>query len=235
MEFDREMTETKAMVVRLTLEGDKFEILVKPDPALEYKTGKRLDFSSILVSDEIYSDSNKGSRASAEKLTKHFKTTDATEIAKQILARGELNLTTDQRRKMVDEKRKQIVQYVNRSFVDPKSHLPHPVIRIEAAMDEARVSIDPFKRPEDQAKTVVEALRKILPLKSETLRLIVTVPPLFAAQSYSVIKSSGDFKGEEWLSDGSLRAILEINAGLRASFLDRIGSITKGSAQVKEG
>ena len=229
------MTETKFMVVRLTLEGDKFEILVKPDPALEYKTGKRSDFSSVLVSDDVYSDANKGSRASAEKLSKHFKTTDLTEIAKQILARGELNLTTDQRRKMVEEKRKQIVQYVNRSFVDPKTHLPHPVVRIEAALEEARVSIDPFKRAEDQAKTVVESLRKILPLKSETLRLTVTVPATFAAQSYSVIKSSGDFKGEEWLSDGSLRAVLEINAGMRASFLDRIGSVTKGSAQVKEG
>ena len=229
------MTDTKFTIVRLAIDGDKFEIIVKPDPALEYKMGKRSDFSSILVSDEIYSDANKGSRASAEKLTKYFKTTDPTEVAKQILSRGELNLTTDQRRKMVEEKRKQIVQYVNRNFVDPKTHLPHPAVRIEAAMDEARVSMDPFKKAEDQAKTVVDALRKILPLKSETLRLTVTVPPTFAAQSYSVIKSSGEFKGEEWLSDGSLRAVIEINAGMRASFLDRIGSITKGSAQVKEG
>jgi ribosome maturation protein Sdo1 len=31
-----------------------------------------------------------------------------------------------------------------------------------------------------------------------------------------------------------LRVILEINAGMKAAFLDRIGSITKGSAQVVE-
>jgi len=230
-----QVTETKFTIVRLTVDGDKFELLVKPDPALEYKTGKRSDLSSVLVSDEIYSDANKGSRASTEKLTKHFKTTDATEIAKQIIARGELNLTTDQRRKMVEEKRKQVVQVINRSFVDPKTHLPHPVVRIEAAMEEARVSIDPFKKAEEQAKGVVDALRKILPLKSETLRLTITVPAQFAAQSYSVLKTSGDFKGEEWLSDGSLRVVLEMNAGLKGAFLDRVGSVTKGAAQVKEG
>jgi len=229
------MTDAKFTVVRLTLEGDKFELIVKPDPALEYKLGKRSDLSSVLVSDEIYSDANKGSRASGEKLTKHFRTTDAAEVAKLILAKGELNLTTDQRRRMVEEKRKQIVHLINRSFVDPKTHLPHPVIRIEAAMDEQRVSIDPFKKAEDQAKAVVEALRKILPLKSETARLTVTVPPQFAAQSFSILKSTGDFKTEEWLADGSLRAIVEMNAGLKAQFLDRLGSITKGSAQVKEG
>ena len=229
------MTESKFTIIKLALEGDKFELIVKPDPALEYKLGKRSDLSSVLVSDEIYSDANKGSRASSEKLMKHFKTVDATEVAKQIIAKGELNLTTDQRRKMVEEKRKQIVQYINRSFVDPKTHLPHPVVRIEAAMDEARVSIDPFKRSEDQAKTVIEGLRKILPLKSETVRFTVTVPPQYSAQSFNILKSSGDFKGEEWLSDGSLRVIVEMNAGLKAQFLDRLGSISKGSAVVKEG
>lgn len=95
----RLMTETRLTVVRLTIDGDKFEILVKPDPALEYKLGKRTDISSVLISDEIYSDSNKGSRASSEKLTKHFKTADPTEVAKQIISRGELSLTTEQRRK----------------------------------------------------------------------------------------------------------------------------------------
>lgn len=224
----------KFTVARLILDGDKFELLVKPDPALEYKMGKRSDILSALVSDEIYSDANKGSRASSEKMMKHFKTTDSADVAKQILARGELNLTTDQRRKMVEEKKRQIVQLINRSFVDPKTHLPHPVVRIEAAMEEVRVPIDPFKKVDDQAKNIVDALRKILPLKSESVKLTVTVPPQFAAQSYSVLKSTGDLKSEEWLADGSLKAVLDINASIKGQFLDRLGAVTKGSAQVKE-
>jgi ribosome maturation protein SDO1 len=224
----------KFTVARLVLDGDKFELLVKPDPALEYKMGKRSDISGALVSDEIYSDANKGSRASSEKMMKHFKTTDSADVAKQILARGELNLTTDQRRKMVEEKKRQIVQFINRSFVDPKTHLPHPIVRIEAAMEEVRVPIDPFKKVEDQAKTLVDALRKTLPLRSETAKLTVTVPPQFAAQSYSVLKSTGDLRSEEWLVDGSLKAVLDMNASIRGQFLDRLGAVTKGSAQVKE-
>ncbi|MGC2483536.1 MAG: ribosome assembly factor SBDS [Nitrososphaeraceae archaeon] len=228
------MVEARTSTVRLTINGDKFEILVKPDPALEYKTGKRTDFSSVLVSDEIYSDANKGSRASGEKLTKHFKTKDTGEIAKQILTRGELALTTDQRRRMVEEKKKQIVQFISRNFVDPKTHLPHPPIRIESAINEVRIIIDPFKRAEDQAKQVIEALRKILPLRSEVAVLTITIPPQFASQSYSVLKGTGSFKNEQWLSDGSLKAIVEVNAGAKGTLLDRIGSVTKGSAQITE-
>ena len=34
-------------VVRYSFEGEKFEILVKPDPALDYKLGKKKDVSEI--------------------------------------------------------------------------------------------------------------------------------------------------------------------------------------------
>ncbi len=223
----------KVTVVRYSFEGEKFEILVKPDPALEYKLGKRKDISSILVSDEIYTDSSKGTRASSEKLLKAFKTEDATAIAERIIQKGELNLTTDQRRKMTSEKRKQIVNYVAKTFVDPKSHLPHPPLRIEQAMEDGRVTIDPHKSVEDQINDVVEKLRSIIPLKSENLILEIIVPAQFAAQSYSVLKSTGTLKKEEWQSNGSLKAILEIPAAARPNVIDRLGSITKGTASIE--
>lgn len=228
------MTDIKLTIVRLVADNDKFEILVKPDPALDYKLGKKIDISNILVSDEIYADANKGTRIAEEKLVRKFKTIDSTEIAKQILEQGEINLTTEQRRRMVGEKKKQIIQYINKNFIDPKTHIPHPPVRIENAMDQVRLIIDPFKKPEEQAKKVIDSIRKILPLKSETLQLVVTIPPQFSAQSYSVLKNIGDLKDEKWLQDGSLRAIIEINAGIKGTFIERINSATKGSAQVQE-
>ena len=224
---------TDVTVIRHSVAGEKFEILVKPDPALEYKLGKRKDISTILVSDEVYTDSNKGTRASTEKLLKSFKTQDVNTILEIILKKGELNLTTDQRRKMVSEKRKQIVEFIAKTFVDPRSHLPHPPLRIEQALEQARVSIDPFKNTEEQCKDVVESLRSIIPLKSENMLLEILVPAQYAGQSYAVLKSTGTLKKEEWQNNGSLKAILEIPAGARASVIDRLGSITKGSATVE--
>ncbi|HET6458144.1 MAG TPA: ribosome assembly factor SBDS [Nitrosopumilaceae archaeon] len=223
----------KPSVVRFAVEGEKFEILVKPDPALDFKLGKKKDISSIMISEEIYSDSNKGTRASTEKLMKAFKTTDQTVIATIILQKGDLNLTTDQRRKMVSEKRKQIVEFIAKNFVDPRSHLPHPPLRIEQAMDDARVSVDPFKNVDEQTKDIVEQLRSIIPLKSENMLLEILVPAQFAAQSYSVLKSVGSLKKEEWQANGSLKVILDIPAAARANVIDRLGSITKGSASVE--
>ena len=218
-----------ATVVRYSFEGEKFEILVKPDPALDYKLGKKKDISSVLISDEIYTDYGKGTKPSTEKLLTAFKT----EIAQIMFEKGDLNLTTDQRRKMVEQKRKQIIEFIAKTYVDPKTHLPHPPLRIELAMKDGRVSIDPQKNVDVQVNDIVDKLRSIIALKSENLQLEITIPAQYASQSYSVLKSVGSLKKEEWQNNGSLKAILEIPAAARPNVIDRLGSITKGSATVE--
>ena len=68
------------------------------------------------------------------------------------MQKGDLNLTTDQRRKMIEEKRKQIVHFIAKTYVDPRTHLPHPPLRIEQAMKDGRVSVDPQKNVDEQVK-----------------------------------------------------------------------------------
>jgi ribosome maturation protein SDO1 len=231
---DGYMPEAKVTVVKLVIEGNKFEILVKPDLALDYRLGKRNDLTNVLISDEVYSDANKGSRAASDKLSKYFKTNDLGEVAQQILLNGELNLTTEQRRKMVEEKKKQIIDFISKSFVDPKTHLPHPPLRIQSAMEDVRISIDPFKKADEQAKIIIDSIRKVLPLKSEILKLTVTIPANHSAQGYSALKSIGNFKSDEWLADGSVRVTLEVNAGMKGRIIEKIGSATRGTAQIRE-
>ena len=223
----------KVTVVKYSYASEKFEILVKPDPAFDYKLGKISEISKILVSDEIYTDSGKGTRASNELLLKVFKTEDTTKIAEIMMQKGELNLNTEQRKKMTTDKRKQIITFIAKTYVDPKTHLPHPPLRIEQAMDDGRVTVDPFKNADEQVKDVVEKLRPIIPLKSENLILEISVPAQFVAQSYTVLKSTGTLKKEDWQPNGSLKAILEIPAAARPNVIDRLGSITKGTATVE--
>jgi len=222
----------KLTTVRFVVGGDRFEILVDPDAALNYKLGKKVELSQILASDEIYTDSNKGQRASEEKLMKSFKTSNFEQVAQAILQRGEIQLTTDQRRRMVDEKRKQIVSFISKNYVDPKTNLPHPPLRIEQALQQVRVVIDPNKEAEEQAKKIIDELRAILPLKTGNIRLKVSVDAIHAPQTLGTLKSFGEITKEEWRSDGGLNAIIEIPIATQRSLLDRLGSATKGTAQV---
>ena len=223
---------SKFTSVRLTLDGETYEILVYPDPALNFRMGKNVDPSQVIAIDEVFFDANKGLRASAEKLKKHFGTEDHGKAALEVLRRGEIQLTQEQRKRLTEEKRRQVVNIISKNYVDPKTRLPHPPVRVEQAMQEARVSIDPFKDATEQAKDVIEKIRLIIPLKSEKVQLMIRAPAQYAGQALGVLKGFGEILKEEWGQDGGLSIVLEVPAASQPSLLERLGSATKGSAQV---
>jgi ribosome maturation protein SDO1 len=223
----------KFTIARYTRENEHFEILVKPEKALDYRNGKISGITEVLAAETIFSDANKGTRAPEEALKKTFGTTDTFKIADQILKKGQLQLTTEQRRKMVEDKRKQIIDYISRQAVDPKTNLPHPPMRIENAMEQIRYPIDPYKSIEEQARDIIKLLRPILPLKVEQLSVGVHVPAQFAQRAYGSLKTYGTIKREEWRNDGSWFGVIEMAAGTYASFLNKLGELTKGSGEAK--
>jgi len=223
----------KYTTARLSVGGDKFEILVKPEEALDFKMGKQLTVSQLLVIEEIYSDASKGTRASTEKQQKAFGTTDTLKIAEDIMKKGELQLTTEQRRQLVENKRKQIIAFLTRHCIDPRTGTPHPPLRIEQALSQVRISIDPFKSAEEQAKAIIEELRPIIPLKIEQMRVAVKIFAEHAAKAYGAVKNYGTITKEEWQRDGSWIGVVEMPAGSYAQFIDRLGKLTQGTIQSK--
>jgi len=223
----------KYTVARMIKDNEHFEVLVKPQKALDYRMGKIAAITEVLVTETIFSDANKGTKVSEENLRKAFGTTESLKIAEMILKKGTLQLTTEQRRKMVEDKRKQIVDFISRQCVDPKTNLPHPPLRIENALEQIHFSIDPFKPVEEQAREIIKLLRPILPLKMEQVSVGVHIPAEYSARAYGTIKVFGTIKREEWRGDGSWYGVLEMPAGLYGPFLEKLGEITKGSGEAK--
>jgi ribosome maturation protein SDO1 len=223
----------KFTVARLTRENEHFEILVKPNKALDYRNGKISGITEVLAAEMIFADANKGTKVSEEAMKKAFKTVDPLKIADEILKKGTLQLTTDQRRKMVEDKKRQVIDFIARQAVDPKTNLPHPPMRIENAMEQIRYPIDPYKSVDEQAKDIVKLLRPILPLKVEQVKVAIKVPTQYAARAYGTIKTLGTIKREEWRGDGSYYGELELPAGMYASLLTKLGDATKGSGEAK--
>jgi ribosome maturation protein SDO1 len=215
----------------LIIDGEHFEILVNPEAALNFKLGKKIEPSQVIAVDEVFSDSSKGLRVSSEKLRKYFKTDDHAAAAIEVFKRGELQLTQEQRKRLIEEKKKQIITIISKNFVDPRTILPHPPLRIEQAMQEVKVSIDPFQDANEQTKAVLEKIRPILPLKSERVKLAVKIPTQYTGQAIGVLKNFGEILKEEWGTDGGLSALVEIPAASQPNLLERLGSVTKGSAQ----
>ncbi|UCD06905.1 MAG: ribosome assembly factor SBDS [Candidatus Aenigmatarchaeota archaeon] len=221
-----------AVIARVTRDHNHFEILVDPEKALRFKKGEDISIDSILAVRDVFKDARKGERVPEDDLEKVFQTTDINKIAAQIMKEGDIQLTTEQRRRFIEEKRKQIANIISKQGVNPQTKLPHPVQRILNAMDEAKIAIDPFKPAEEQVKNVVSDLQSILPISIERIEIALRVPIQYAGKASSVVRNLAPVKKEEWKSDAWI-AVIEIPAGMQANIYSKLNELTSGQVEVK--
>jgi ribosome maturation protein SDO1 len=222
-----------AVIARLEIQNENFEILIEPETAQKFKDGEDIPILENLVIDVIFKDSKKGDKASEEKMNKIFGTCDTATIARKILLEGTIQLTTEQRRKMQENKRKQIVASIVRNAINPQTGAPHPAQRIELAMNEAKVHIDPFKPVEAQVQEILGKLKPIIPIRFEKLKVAVKLSGENYGKTYADITGFGKITKEEWQKDGSWIGVVEIPAGLQSEFFDKLNQRTKGDVETK--
>lgn len=222
----------KALIARLKTYGETFEIFVDPDLALEYKRGGDISINDILAVAAIFKDARAGDRASEESMVKILGSSDVNSVADKILKKGELHLTTEQRRQMLEDRRKQIIRIIARNAINPQTKTPHPPTRIEKALEEAKFSVDISKSANEQVDSALKAIRPILPIKFETVEVAVKIPAKYSGNCYRVLKEFGDIKKEEW-DKGDLICLLGIPGGVQDEFYSKINGLTQGEAKIK--
>ncbi len=226
------MNVDEAVICRLKKDGIEFEILVDCDKAMDYKHGKA-SFDDAIVSDDVFKDVKKGQHASEHDIAKAFGTNEPRVAAEKILKDGEVQLTTEYKNKLREEKKKAVIALISRNSVDPKSNLPHPPQRIENALEEARVKIDEFKSAEQQIESIIKQINAILPISYELREVELTIPADVSGRAYPVLKQYSTILKEKWNNDGSLTVLVEVPAGLQNELYDKLNNIAHGRIESK--
>ncbi|HDI02917.1 MAG TPA: ribosome assembly factor SBDS [Candidatus Pacearchaeota archaeon] len=227
------MTET---IARLKLKNKNFEIIVDCEKAVELKNKKNInpaDVSAVLLTDVVFKDYKKGFRASMQELEEAFNTTNINEIALRILKEGEIVLPLAYREKEREKKLKQVIDFLARNCIDPRTNAPFTRERVERLLEEVHAKIDERKSAEEQAMNILKEIQKVVPIRIETKKIKVTIPAEYVGKTYGVIKKFNVEK-EDWLSDGSLSAILNLPAGMQIEFYDKLNELTHGKAITEE-
>jgi ribosome maturation protein SDO1 len=223
----------KAIVARLKTHGLQFEVLVDCDLALAMKGGENVDLHDVLAYHRVYNDARKALVAPDAQLQQVFDTTEHLEAAKEIILKGDIQITAEHKAKLLEEKKRRILGIIHRNGIEPKTGLPHPMTRLELAFDEAKIKIDEYKQDNKQVHEILKKLRPILPIAFAKKEIAVKIPPEYGAKAYPVVKSFGELKRDEWLNDGSWYAIVEIPAGMQNDLFDKLNSLTHGNVESK--
>src|SRR3989344_7204650 len=217
------------VTARIKVKGKHYEILVDLDEALKVKAGKG-DIMSALKSTAVYADLKKGNKTPSADLIDAFGTQELYEIAKKIIASGEVQKTQESREAERENKMKQVINLILRNAVDQNGR-PYTEERIKRAIEESHYSFD--NRPaEQQMQLVVEKLKTIIPIRIETKKIKLTIPAQYTGQVYGLLKEYKE--KEEWLANGSLQAIINIPAGMQLDFYDKLNNIIHGAVQSEE-
>jgi len=223
----------KAVVARLESHGERFEILIDPDLAQSIRRNQTIPIENAIAAIHIFVNAARGDRASEESLLKVFQTTDFETIARHIIKKGEIHLTAEQRRRMIEEKRNQVINFIARNALNPQTGLPHPPQRIEMAMEEAKVNIDPFKSLDDLVKETMKCIRPLIPIRFEEIRVAVKIPADFSAKTYGEFQNSWAIEKDEWQKDGSWICIIRIPGGMQKELFSEVNRLTKGSGEIR--
>lgn len=221
--------------IKVRYKNDKqFEILVDPDLAKEAKLeGADHDIQRLLFVQEIFTDAGEGERASTEEIEDAFGTRQLMEAAEEIFKKGDMQLTTDQKREMREDKEKQLISMIARRAMDPKTGNPHPPQRVENALDEAGFNVETMKDIEEQFAEAIEVLRPIIPISLDKKKVAIKIPVDKAGKAYDRLQQVADVKDEQW-GDEYFIARVELPAGVLSELMDEIQEIAKGKAEMKE-
>jgi ribosome maturation protein SDO1 len=218
----------KAVLARWEYASKRYEILVDPDLVDSFQEdATSVDINDFLATDEVWHDARGGDRPTEEAIESTFGTQDIREIAVKIIENGSIQLTTNQRKDMVEQKRQLIVQEIHSTAIDPKAKAPHPKTRIELALEECRFSVDPFKRLDLQVKDAINALKPLIPLSFEPVRIAFRISSSGYSGAGRLLRPYLD--KEEWLSNGDWACIIECPPGMAKGLIGKVKGVDSNS------
>lgn len=214
--------------------GKTFEILVDPDLAKEAKLeGKDHEIQRLLFVQEVFLDAGQGERASVDDLESEFGTKQVMEAAEQIFEQGEMQLTTEQKADMREEKYRQVVSMIARRAQDPKTGNPHPPQRVENALEEAGFNVNAFDDVEEKFDEAIDMIRPIIPISLDEKTVAIRIPVDQAGRAYDRIQQVADVEEEQW-GDKYFMAKVTLPAGVLSELMEEIQDMTSGQSEMTE-
>ncbi|QLG27228.1 ribosome assembly factor SBDS [Halorarum halophilum] len=225
----------EAVTARLESHGARFEVLIDPDAALAIKRGEfEGDLEDVIAAEDVFENASRGDRPAEEDVEEVFGTTDPLEIIPEVVKRGDIQITAEQRREMTEQKRKQLVNTIVRNAVNPQmDDAPHPPERIERALEEAGFNIDPMEPVENQVDEALELLRPVIPIRFDEVTIAAQLPAEYAGSGQAKVREFGDLEREEWQADGSWVGVVTFPAGLQNDFYDLVNEVSSGEAETR--
>ena len=219
---------SKPIVVKFKKDKNLYEVLTHHGMVEPFKEGK-IGWNKVPFADAIYKDSTKGDKYTDAQLKSAFGTSNIEECMKIIVIEGELQLTIADRKRKLEELRRQIVNEIHKYYLDPKTMKAHPVILLESAIEKTKVKItldQPFQK---QVDVIVKKLPEFIAIRKSTMEGKLFIPNIYVGKTKGIISKYATEEGSNYNSEGCVMRI-SVVPGCYDNLMIELNSATKGEA-----
>lgn len=167
---------TNVAVVRMKKGGKRFEIACYKNKVMSWRAGAEKDLDEVLQTNTVFVNVSKGQVAKKDDLSNAFGTDDLTEICRQILSKGELQVSDKERQSQLEQMFRDIATIVAEKCVNPETKRPYTVSLIERAMKDIHFSVKANKSTKQQALEVIKQLKESIQIQRAHMRLRLVLP-----------------------------------------------------------
>lgn len=118
---------TNVAAVRLQKKGRRFEIACYRNKVLSWRNKLESDLKEVLQIDTVFTNVSKGMLASSKDLMEAFGTSDQMLVCKEILDKGEIQVSEQERVALHETVFRDIASIVAEKTVNPNNNLPYTV------------------------------------------------------------------------------------------------------------
>ncbi|XP_041456608.1 ribosome maturation protein SBDS-like [Lytechinus variegatus] len=225
---------TNVAIVRIKKTGKRFEIACYKNKVMSWRNKVEKDIDEVLQTHSVFVNVSKGQVAKREDLVKAFGTEDTTEICKQILTKGELQVSDKERSQQLESMFRDIATIVAEKCVNPNTKRPYTVGMIERAMKDIHYSVKPNRSTKQQALEVIRKLRETetMAIDRAQMRLRIVLPGKEAKKVKSKLIQLIATVEEEHFSDG-LEMVCLADPGCYREMEELVKESTRGKGMVE--
>lgn len=129
--------------------------------------------------------------------------------------------------------RQAVIGYIHKTYVDA-NNLPHPITRIESAINGSKIRLDLCEHIEKQATDIVKSLLGTLVFRKNTVEYTVAIGHSYARKASSIIYQYCEVNKEDWGANGCVWTF-GIGASEFDKFMLALNKITHGDYQLTTG
>jgi ribosome maturation protein SDO1 len=162
---------TNVAYVRLNKKGKRFEIACYRNKVVNWRNKIETDIDEVLQVASVFTNVSKGNLASSKDLMEAFGTTDTKTICAEILDKGDLQVSEQERQALLDSMFRDVAAIASDLSINPENGRSYSLAMIQEGMKQVHVSVSLTKSAKQQALEVIRKLKGVMTIARAAMHL----------------------------------------------------------------